>query len=65
MRTILPWRLQIFEKFPTRPQMVKLRIICNEFSTPRLRDSFIRQFFDSEYICYNKFNNEKGFLTQI
>ena len=25
MRTQLPWRLRIFEKFPTRPQMIELR----------------------------------------
>uniref|UniRef100_A0A1I7W7V1 Ion_trans domain-containing protein n=1 Tax=Heterorhabditis bacteriophora TaxID=37862 RepID=A0A1I7W7V1_HETBA len=25
MRTTLPWRLRVFEKFPTRPQMVSMR----------------------------------------
>lgn len=60
MRTTLPWRLQIFEKFPTRPQMVKLRKVSNDFPMPRLRDSFIRQFFDLEYICINRFNNGAG-----
>uniref|UniRef100_A0A183C3H4 Sodium leak channel NALCN n=1 Tax=Globodera pallida TaxID=36090 RepID=A0A183C3H4_GLOPA len=44
MRTILPWRLRIFEKFPTRPQMVQLKRVDNEFSTPKVRDSFTNQF---------------------
>lgn len=50
MRTTLPWRLRIFEKFPTRPQMVELRKVNSDFPMPRLRDSFTRQFFDSEYV---------------
>ncbi|KAL3067841.1 hypothetical protein niasHS_016807 [Heterodera schachtii] len=44
MRTILPWRLRIFEKFPTRPQMVQLKRVDNEFATPKVRDSFTNQF---------------------
>lgn len=48
MRTTLPWRLRIFEKFPTRPQMVQLRKVNSEFPMPKVRDSFTRQFFDSE-----------------
>lgn len=36
MRTTLPWRLRIFEKFPTRPQMVKLRKVNNEFPMPKV-----------------------------
>ncbi|KAI6201288.1 Sodium leak channel non-selective protein [Aphelenchoides besseyi] len=44
MRTTLPWRLRVFEKFPTRPQMVQLRKVSSEFPVPKVRDSFTRQF---------------------
>jgi hypothetical protein len=44
MRTILPWRLRVFERFPTRPQMVRLKKVDNEFAVPRMRDSFTHQF---------------------
>ncbi|KAL7075262.1 hypothetical protein ACQ4LE_005817, partial [Meloidogyne hapla] len=44
MRTQLPWRLRIFEKFPTRPQMIEIRKISREFPLPKMRDSFTRQF---------------------
>uniref|UniRef100_A0A0N5BLE3 Sodium leak channel non-selective protein n=1 Tax=Strongyloides papillosus TaxID=174720 RepID=A0A0N5BLE3_STREA len=44
MRLTLPWRLRIFEKFPTRPQMVKLKKITSDFPTPKMRDSFTHQF---------------------
>lgn len=44
MRTTLPWRLRVFEKFPTRPQMVTLRKVSSEFPMPKVRDSFTRQF---------------------
>uniref|UniRef100_A0A7E4ZT03 Ion_trans domain-containing protein n=1 Tax=Panagrellus redivivus TaxID=6233 RepID=A0A7E4ZT03_PANRE len=47
MRTTLPWRLRIFEKFPTRPQMVALRKINSDFPVPKVRDSFTRQFAQS------------------
>lgn len=57
MRTKLPWRLRIFEKFPTRPQMVKLRKVSNEFPMPKVRDSFTRQFFDYENMN-NSLHNE-------
>uniref|UniRef100_H2ZGK5 Ion transport domain-containing protein n=1 Tax=Ciona savignyi TaxID=51511 RepID=H2ZGK5_CIOSA len=40
-----PFRLRIFEKFPNRPEMVQLSKMPNEFLLPRLRDSFMRQFF--------------------
>lgn len=43
MRTILPWRLRVFEKFPTRPQMVQLKREDSEFSAPKVRDSFTIQ----------------------
>ncbi|KAI1709388.1 ion transport protein [Ditylenchus destructor] len=50
MRTTLPWRLRIFEKFPTRPQMVILKKMpkMREFPMPKVRDSFTRQFFDTD-----------------
>lgn len=46
MRSTLPWRLQIFDKFPTRPQMVRLkkRVDGGDFPAPRLRQSFTNQF---------------------
>jgi hypothetical protein len=44
MRTTLPWRLRIFERFPTRPQMVQLKRMESEFTVPRMRDSFTHQF---------------------
>ncbi|KAK0421025.1 hypothetical protein QR680_015029 [Steinernema hermaphroditum] len=48
MRTTLPWRLRIFEKFPTRPQMVTLKKVNNEFPLPKVRDSFTRQFAEED-----------------
>lgn len=42
----LPLRLRIFEKFPDRPQMVHLNKLPSDFSTSRIRDSFIRQFLE-------------------
>lgn len=46
MRSTLPWRLQIFDKFPTCPQMVSLkkRVDGGDFQVPRLRQSFTNQF---------------------
>lgn len=44
LRTSLPWRLQVFNRFPARPQMVTLRKISSEFPMPKVRDSFTRQF---------------------
>ncbi|VDD88442.1 unnamed protein product [Enterobius vermicularis] len=49
MRTTLPWRLRVFEKFPTRPQMVELRKVSSEFPLPKVRESFTRQFADDDY----------------
>ncbi|PAA69944.1 hypothetical protein BOX15_Mlig020627g1 [Macrostomum lignano] len=40
----LPMRLRIFEKFPNRPQMIKLGRLLSDFLLPRIRDSFMRQF---------------------
>ncbi|KAK0398822.1 hypothetical protein QR680_002769 [Steinernema hermaphroditum] len=44
MRTTLPLRLQVFEKFPTRPQMVELKKVDAEFPVPKVRDSFTHLF---------------------
>uniref|UniRef100_A0A915ABY7 Sodium leak channel NALCN n=1 Tax=Parascaris univalens TaxID=6257 RepID=A0A915ABY7_PARUN len=44
MRTTLPWRLRVFEKFPARPAMVKLKRAENDFPLPKVRGSFIHQF---------------------
>uniref|UniRef100_F1KQ80 Sodium leak channel non-selective protein n=1 Tax=Ascaris suum TaxID=6253 RepID=F1KQ80_ASCSU len=44
MRTTLPWRLRVFEKFPARPAMVELKRAENDFPLPKVRDSFIHQF---------------------
>lgn len=33
----LPLRLRIFEKFPNRPQMVKISKLPSDFSVPRIR----------------------------
>ncbi len=48
MRTTLPWRLRIFEHFPTRPQMVQLKKISSDFPLPKVRDTFTKQFLASE-----------------
>uniref|UniRef100_A0A1I7S1Q3 Sodium leak channel non-selective protein n=1 Tax=Bursaphelenchus xylophilus TaxID=6326 RepID=A0A1I7S1Q3_BURXY len=47
MRTTLPLRLRIFERFPTRPQMVKLKRVDSEFQVPRMRDSFTYHFVNN------------------
>lgn len=53
----LPWRLRIFEKFPNQPQLVSLKRVPNEFDIPKIRESFMRQFLDSELdiieVCKN------------
>ncbi|KAL3309093.1 hypothetical protein Ciccas_012363, partial [Cichlidogyrus casuarinus] len=40
----LPMRLRIFEKFPNRPQMIKMTRLVSDFLLPKVRDSFMRQF---------------------
>lgn len=57
----LPWRLRIFEKFPNQPQLVSLKRIPNEFDTPKIRESFMRQFLDADLTFYE--NNKK--LLQV
>ncbi|GMR47689.1 hypothetical protein PMAYCL1PPCAC_17884, partial [Pristionchus mayeri] len=44
MRTTLPFRLRVFDHFPTRPQMVALKKVDSEFPLPRVRHSFTRTF---------------------
>ncbi|XP_038062200.1 sodium leak channel non-selective protein-like isoform X1 [Patiria miniata] len=43
----LPLRLRVFEKFPDKPQMVALSRLPSEFTLPKIRDSFIRQFVET------------------
>lgn len=52
----LPWRLRIFEKFPNQPQMVALKRIPNEFEVPKIRESFMRHFLETDTI----FTDEGG-----
>jgi hypothetical protein len=40
----LPLRLKIFEKFPERPLMTRLHKIPSDYSTPKVRDSFVSKF---------------------
>lgn len=40
----LPLRLRVFEKFPERPLMTRLHRIPSDFSTPKVRDSFVTKF---------------------
>ncbi|CAI4222140.1 unnamed protein product [Auanema sp. JU1783] len=47
MRTTLPWRLRVFDKFPTRPQMVRMKRVEGEFPMPKVRDSFTHQFAET------------------
>ncbi|XP_053403059.1 sodium leak channel NALCN-like [Mercenaria mercenaria] len=40
----LPFRLKIFEKFPNRPQMVRVNKLSADFNIVEVRESFMRQF---------------------
>ncbi|XP_010783071.1 sodium leak channel non-selective protein [Notothenia coriiceps] len=44
----LPLRLRIFEKFPNRPQMVQISKLPSDFTVPRIRESFMKQFIDRQ-----------------
>lgn len=44
---VLPRRLRVFQKFPDKPQMIMLSKIPSEFTLPKIRDSFIRQFVET------------------
>ncbi len=54
----LPWRLRIFNKFPNQPQMISLKKISNDFETPKIRESFMRQFLDDDFEMLNKNLND-------
>uniref|UniRef100_A0A1A8FDB8 Sodium leak channel NALCN n=2 Tax=Nothobranchius korthausae TaxID=1143690 RepID=A0A1A8FDB8_9TELE len=49
----LPLRLRIFEKFPNRPQMVKISKLPSDFTVPRIRESFMKQFIDRQQLDNN------------
>ncbi|VDO22924.1 unnamed protein product [Haemonchus placei] len=51
IKTTLPWRLRVFDRFPTRPQMISLKKVTSEFPLPKIRDSFTRQFADDSERC--------------
>ncbi|KAG9510801.1 Sodium leak channel non-selective protein [Fragariocoptes setiger] len=42
----LPLRLRLFEHFPDSPQMTRLHKSASEFSVPKVRESFMRNFVD-------------------
>ena len=44
----LPLRLRIFEKFPDRPTMARLHKVPSDFSLPKVRESFFRQYLEEE-----------------
>uniref|UniRef100_A0A1I8PTZ5 Sodium leak channel NALCN n=1 Tax=Stomoxys calcitrans TaxID=35570 RepID=A0A1I8PTZ5_STOCA len=44
IKETLPFRLRIFEKFPQSPQMTILHRIPNDFTLPKVRESFMKQF---------------------
>lgn len=44
IKETLPFRLRIFEKFPDSPQMTCLHKVPSDFSLPKVRESFMRQF---------------------
>ncbi|TMS38414.1 hypothetical protein L596_005144 [Steinernema carpocapsae] len=60
MRTTLPLRLQVFEKFPTRPQMVELKKVDTEFPVPKVRDSFTHMFVGESEMYDFEDNNDSG-----
>uniref|UniRef100_A0A7E4UYD6 Sodium leak channel NALCN n=1 Tax=Panagrellus redivivus TaxID=6233 RepID=A0A7E4UYD6_PANRE len=68
MRTNLPWRLRIFERFPTRPQMVSLKRVESDFLAPKIRDSFTTNFVtDCELINCDpaELGNRKTILKSV
>lgn len=44
IKETLPFRLRVFEKFPDSPQMTILHKIPNDFTLPKVRESFMKQF---------------------
>ena len=69
----LPWRLRVFERFPDHPQMIEISRLPHEFTIPKIRDSFMKQFlnYDDVYSyplelsmnIYNKKNTLKTLHT--
>lgn len=44
IKETLPFRLRIFEKFPDSPQMTILHRIPSDFTLPKVRESFMKNF---------------------
>ncbi|XP_055373903.1 sodium leak channel NALCN isoform X2 [Condylostylus longicornis] len=44
IKETLPFRLRIFEKFPDAPQMTILHKLPTDFTLPKVRESFMKQF---------------------
>lgn len=44
IKETLPFRLRVFEKFPDSPQMTILHKIPSDFTLPKVRESFMKQF---------------------
>ncbi|KAK2709736.1 hypothetical protein QYM36_013419 [Artemia franciscana] len=40
----LPKRLAVFEKFPDKPQMMKIHKTPSDYLTPKVRDSFVKSY---------------------
>ncbi|VEN39964.1 unnamed protein product [Callosobruchus maculatus] len=64
IKETLPFRLRIFEKFPESPLMVSLHKVPSDFTLPKVRESFMRQFVyeneeeDSTEISIKKANDD-------
>lgn len=50
----LPMRLRVFERFRDDPRLVKMGRIktSSDFSTPKIRDSFMKKYIDSSSLDY-------------
>ncbi|CAH1967575.1 unnamed protein product [Acanthoscelides obtectus] len=70
IKETLPFRLRIFEKFPDSPLMVSLHKVPSDFTLPKVRESFMRQFVyeneeeDTAEISIKK-ANEDVFDTKV
>nr|CAH7755461.1 unnamed protein product [Callosobruchus chinensis] len=64
IKETLPFRLRIFEKFPESPLMVSLHKVPSDFTLPKVRESFMRQFVyeneeeDSTEVSIKKANDD-------
>ncbi|XP_069959955.1 sodium leak channel NALCN isoform X5 [Cherax quadricarinatus] len=56
----LPLRLRVFEKFPDRPTMAKLHKVPSDFSLPKVRESFMRQYLEEEQEDEDGLANVRG-----